>query len=80
MQYRVEWCAIVSDTVHEVSPHLVPTNTGQPACLVVMSPSPDCFKFHQKVASPWRERDGTGSGGGGGGGGGVRAVGERYDS
>lgn len=36
------------------SPHLLPTNTGQPACLVLTSPSPLRFKFHQKAASPFR--------------------------
>lgn len=35
------------------SPHLLPTSTGHPACLVLSSPSPLRFKFHQKAASPW---------------------------
>ena len=39
------------------TPHLEPTRTGQPACLVSMSPSPDFFKFHQKAASPYRKRE-----------------------
>lgn len=35
-----------------ILPHLLPTNTGQPACLVLSSPSPLRFRFHQNAASP----------------------------
>ena len=33
-------------------PHFWPTNTGHPACLVLASPIPLRFRFHQKAASP----------------------------
>lgn len=34
-------------------PHLLPTSTGQLACLVKYSPSPEVFKLYQKAAVPF---------------------------
>lgn len=34
-------------------PHLLPTNTGHPACFVRKSPTPDAYKLYQKTAVPF---------------------------
>ena len=42
--------------VNATLPHFVPEMTGQPACLVLKSPSPDLIKLCQNTTSPYTKQ------------------------